>query len=602
MKRQRSFNIKKKRRGKLLWLLLILLVVGVVKVEAEFSFRKQVVEKFATVLDARSGGIVKRGNIYDRKNRVLAKNAKVVKVVCNTKEFSSKSIKVLAEILNVESKVLFDHLAEGGRYVTLYDGISKEQADLIENAELVGLSLEEEGVRIYPQKDLAAHLTGVIDDGMGLFGLEYFFDKLLTGRHESLWEGQKISGVQNIVLTLDIDIQKKLKETLARISQAGNVSNVTGYVVNVDTGSLLAGAQWPSFNPENFDNYPLSVSLNNFLQPIPIPKKFQLAISGACDVYSQYNNEGINIPWSVVASNKNLASEINMWKWMGLSDELKPDFAPSNRANRDAKNYQPLNPFAGPEIGAVKTRPVQLVMALSAVATGKAESKLHVIDKLIGDDGKEANLSYLNKAVDIFQTSSEASLEVRSMLGQLGKLGENHSFFIEDQQVVGLANSGPVKQEFVYSFLVTEKANIAMLLMVERNSNVLSKKNKGRSVIFEVEKALTEVSRLQQSADMFEEYFTNQKVEKDYIVNKGYVEETDFVDKAVRMAIMPNLVGYSFREALKILGETGCNIIASGSGFVISQEPVYGSPISDKDDCRFSLDTSENLGEKYVVN
>lgn len=599
MKRVRSVKNKKKRYGRLCGLLIVfVLVASVYECSNDFGIRKKIDEIVSTLASVRNGGIVKRGNIYDRQNRVIAENGKVVKVVCNTKKFSSKNLSQLANILNINNADLIARLSNGGRNVILSEGITKEQGLRLEAEGFSGIYLKEAGERVYPTQDLVAHLTGVVDDGMGLFGLEFFFDKLLTGNDVTQWSGQELSGVQDVILTLDLDIQEKLRDLLLSVSSADNVIDASGYVVNVDTGEVLAGAQYPSFKPASFDDYPLSVSLNNFLQLIPIPNKYQAAMFGACSIYS---SRGDSLPWSVVSVNKKISSEIKMWKWMGVSDEIKPDFAPSERASRDTRGFELLDPYSESKVGVVKTTPVQLLMAMSAIATGQSRNKIHVIDKLIGDGKQETKSLQLNKDSDLFVTRPESTKEIRKMLSQVGQVGDYHSFFIKDEQVVSGNEMGPIKQELLYTFLVTEKANLAMLLLVEKNSNVITKKEMSANVIEKVEKTLADIKDLQDVNNGVDD-FTRPSSETEFIVKSGVISESDFTTKSKKIGIMPNLFGLSFREALNALDDINCNIKAKGSGFVDYQQPVYGSPISDKDDCAFSLSAHKSFEGKYVVN
>ena len=119
--------------------------------------------------------------------------------------------------------------------------------------------------RAYPQGSLAAHILGVADsDQNGLSGIEASYDGWLRtagswrsdqvpGQPEPLPEEWKdylpSPGGRDVVLNIDAALQylaeKYLAEGVAKYqAKAGSIT-----VLNVRTGSVLALANWPTFDP-----------------------------------------------------------------------------------------------------------------------------------------------------------------------------------------------------------------------------------------------------------------------------------------------------------------------------------------------------------------
>ncbi|MGI8888681.1 MAG: peptidoglycan D,D-transpeptidase FtsI family protein, partial [Nocardioidaceae bacterium] len=122
-------------------------------------------------------------------------------------------------------------------------------------------------LRVYPAKDVAANLIGFTgEDGTGLAGLEAAFEDKLAGTSgEATFEmanGQQLpladstvkqpvegTGVQ---LTIDQDLQFLAQRRLGQaVEQAGGSSGIA-VVQDVKTGELLALADYPTYDPNNW--------------------------------------------------------------------------------------------------------------------------------------------------------------------------------------------------------------------------------------------------------------------------------------------------------------------------------------------------------------
>ena len=120
-------------------------------------------------------------------------------------------------------------------------------------------------VRSYPLGTFAAHVIGFTGaDQQGLFGLEYYYDKVLTGKNGALLHakdatGRELDGVavayrepipgNSIETTIDPYIETRLESLLEEIRATFDVQNrVCGIVMNVKTGAILAMATSSPFD------------------------------------------------------------------------------------------------------------------------------------------------------------------------------------------------------------------------------------------------------------------------------------------------------------------------------------------------------------------
>lgn len=186
-----------------------------------------------------------------------------------------------AEVLDKAARVGFD----GELYYDDYYEVVKKSvdADMEEKLETFvakfGLKREvyfqESAKRYYPKSDLAAHVIGFTNsEGVGVYGLEAYYNNLLEGtsgryllaqdaKHQDMpFEYERYIEAENgynIVTTLDIYIQYELENQLKKtFIESGAGNRVTGIVMDVNTGGILAMATYPPFDlndPYTIDEY-----------------------------------------------------------------------------------------------------------------------------------------------------------------------------------------------------------------------------------------------------------------------------------------------------------------------------------------------------------
>ncbi|MBQ2734914.1 MAG: PASTA domain-containing protein, partial [Clostridia bacterium] len=125
--------------------------------------------------------------------------------------------------------------------------------------------LQTTSTRYYPYGSLAAHALGFSgSDGTGLYGLEYSYNKMLSGTNgryitardalgnEMPYEYREYIEAQdgyNVNTTLDVFVQSALEEQLkAAYTESAGENRAAGIVMNVNTGEILGMAVYPDFN------------------------------------------------------------------------------------------------------------------------------------------------------------------------------------------------------------------------------------------------------------------------------------------------------------------------------------------------------------------
>lgn len=249
----------------------------------------------------------KRGTVYDRNGDVLAFSEPKIDIAVdpNGMRQKDKIAEILAKVTGVSLDKVKQVLAKDGNFFTLaknvkYDVIEsfkiekdkvRKKFKEIEKAHKHKLSTNEElkaltelfsdfnfiimvdGYRrVYPQGKLLANVLGSVreNDGMGLEGIELNFNKYLQGKERrikrfyipgtgegSLEVEKELDGdtAGNLYTTIDARIQYIAEEELDKMMEKSKAKWGGVIVMDPANGKILAMANNPSYNPEQYQKY-----------------------------------------------------------------------------------------------------------------------------------------------------------------------------------------------------------------------------------------------------------------------------------------------------------------------------------------------------------
>ena len=218
-----------------------------------------------------------RGTIYDRNGRELAISSMTKSLYANPSEIkdADQVAGTLAKILEMKPGDIKDKLTAGGQFIWIKRMIEpaaakKIQAVIKEN-DIKGLGFLEESKRYYPNDSLAAQVLGFVGtDDVGLDGMEMALDKIIkaklfeqmieTDSHsipifKSIFTFVPTKQGKNVYLTLDSGIQFIVEQSLDKAMASTGAQGATVIVMNPNTGEILAMANRPTYNPNQFYKY-----------------------------------------------------------------------------------------------------------------------------------------------------------------------------------------------------------------------------------------------------------------------------------------------------------------------------------------------------------
>jgi cell division protein FtsI (penicillin-binding protein 3) len=227
-----------------------------------------------------------RGIIYDRNGQELAMSVQVDSIfsVPGDVPDHATAASLLAPILNLDAAELQQKLDSGKTFIWLARKVPNEVATRIRELNLKGIYFQKEPKRFYPKGDLAAQVIGYVGlDDEGLGGIELSFDERLRGvpgrmQMEMDARRKRLGGVQrqpepgeNIVLTLDQNIQYITEREIDRAMDDTHAEAATIIVQNPRTGEILAMASRPTFNPNTFERVPAQRLRNHAISDLYEP-------------------------------------------------------------------------------------------------------------------------------------------------------------------------------------------------------------------------------------------------------------------------------------------------------------------------------------------
>ncbi len=431
----------------------------------------------------------KRGTIFDRNMRVLAVNLNTDSVFANARQIRDKRqvSKRLASILNLNADFIFERLSRDKSFVWIKRKISKHEASQIKKLKLDGIDTINESKRFYPDKALACHLLGAVDiDNTGLEGLELNYNKYLKG--ESGWlistqdaRRKLLESYQDefippkngleLVLTVDEVIQHIAERELAKAYEKYSAKSASVIVMNPRNGDILALANLPNFDLNNFTKRPIESirnrAINDFFEPGSVFKivtasaALEEGVVGLDDkfycengaykvgrrILHDHTPHGIMTFREIIEKSSNIGTvkvaslfgPIKMYKYIkafGFFDRTGIDLPGEVVGiHRPVSKWSGVSMLAIPMGQEVTTTAMQLACAISVISNNGCLVKPRIVREIV-DENKQAIKEFPPKVLRRV-ISAETASKMRSILMGVVESGTGKKAKIEEYSVGG---------------------------------------------------------------------------------------------------------------------------------------------------------------------
>jgi cell division protein FtsI (penicillin-binding protein 3) len=250
-------------------------------------FRLQVLESSNLLAKARAQQtislrlFVPRRPIVDRAGNVLAIDRPTYTLYAHPKLFDKTKLEIaqkLAPILERSPQELVKQFGQKNSGIQVAYGLSEDVADRIDRLRFNGLESIQQYSRLYPQTDVAADVIGYVDTNhRGQAGVEYSQEKFLERTIRQIRLSRSANGQLlpehlppgflhfddlQLQLTIDARLQRTARLALKEQMQKFKAKRGTVIVMDARDGSLLALVSEPTYDPNKYYKYNLSLFKN----------------------------------------------------------------------------------------------------------------------------------------------------------------------------------------------------------------------------------------------------------------------------------------------------------------------------------------------------
>lgn len=560
-----------------------------------------------------------RGKIYDKNGATLAVSFTSYDVYLRGREIkdASKVAQVLSKKLNMSYDVIYSKAnITNVSEVLVKLQVDSDTAKSIALENLSGVFLSESIKRYYPYGNLLTQILGYTTiDNIGQAGIEAYFNDILAGEDgyflvQSDLQGKEIENSlrtyvdstagDNITLTIDVNIQSIVERVLEKVMQEQQAKSASCIIMDATNGEIVASSTKPSFDlndiPRDDASGLLEMTKNKLVVDVYEPgSTFKILTmasaleSGNAKLSDHFYCGGSAIVdgqkircWKTIGHGsldltEGLVNSCNCvfmalsqrmgvdvfyeyLKSFGLGEKTGVDIASESSGILMNKNYVKNVDLARIGFGqAVAVTPLQLVTAVCSAVNGGNLYVPTIVKNITKSDG---TTSYVSTPVLKNTTISQAtSNTLNEMLKKVVNKTEEYSF-VPGYDVGGKTGTaqkyqnGSIAQgKYVSSFIGTYPASnpkYVMLFLVDEP---------GAGAYYG---SVVAAPYGKEIISGIIEYLGDKKIS----------------DVETKYAVMPDVVGKSLTDAIKMLNSLNISYEIDGDGGIIEKQlPPAGTNI-----------------------
>lgn len=195
-----------------------------------------------------AGNPIKRADIVDRNGTIIATSLPTVNLYANPRKIlnpKNAAARLSAILPDIRYEDILAKFERRNTFVYIKRNLTPSQQYQINALGIPGLEFENGEKRIYPHKELFAHLVGSTNiDNQGIAGIEKQLDERLTQSDIPL------------TLTIDAGLQDTIRGQLAAAVDKFHAEGAAAILMDVRTGEILSMISLPDYDPNTMNNIP----------------------------------------------------------------------------------------------------------------------------------------------------------------------------------------------------------------------------------------------------------------------------------------------------------------------------------------------------------
>ena len=446
-----------------------------------------------------SSPFVPRRPIVDRNGNTLAIDKIAYTLYAHPKIFNRSKQEVAYELStileganlekNLTSNDLLQMFNQRETGIKVADFIPQEARDKITNLFVDGLELIQHPQRVYPQKELAAEVVGYVDgESIGQAGIEYSQQNLLERSVPKIQFRRLIKGALvpdklttgflrlddlSLHLTIDSRLQRATRTILKEQLETYEAKRGTVIVMDANDGSILSLVSEPSYDPNQYYNYDVTLFKNwavtdvyepgSTFKPINVALALEVGaiqedsvfydtgkiVIGSWPIFNSGGGGGTRTVTEIIQHSSNVgmvkivqqmprAVFYDGLKRLGLGDTTGADLpfeAPSILKDRNQFLMVPVEAATTAFGQGFSVTPLQLVQLNAALANGGKLVTPHVMRGLFDSKGQPYWQLSLPSPRQVF--SSDTTTKVLAMMERVVESGTGRRASIPGYRIAG---------------------------------------------------------------------------------------------------------------------------------------------------------------------
>ena len=565
---------------------------------------------------------VERGTILDRNGKTLAVQTNFYHL-CATPSVikdKEKTARVLAPALNLTKENILQLFNSSPTFVYIKKKMEQSEYDevsaIIEKYKIYGLRFEKIQGRTYPENALASQVIGFMgDEGNGLSGIEYSFQSLLSPDYKPNSDNRG----QDIYLTIDANLQYKLEKIASNAMETTQAESLMLIAAQAKTGEILSYISLPS---ANLNRYPSSTvaekkdlpavhayepgsvfklfSVASFIDSGSISDSETFFCDGVFDVRST-NGERVRITCldrhgpltarqalqyscndALAQMSQKIDSEhfLQRIRKFGFGKKTGIELPGETKGSVKTTEDKLWSARSKPTISIgqeISVSAIQMVQAATSFTNGGIPLKLTLISHI---DDKSGNVTYKHQVQPLERILSKQTAEyMLSCMETTARKGTGTRALLGDVSIGVKTGTAQMLDEKKGGYSTEDFiSNCVAVFPIENPQIILY-------IVITKAKGETYAGRIVapvigEAADVIIDHLGIARANAASVAHSGKIEISPTNSVKIN-SVVPNFMGMSKRELTPLLTRKDINIKIEGSGWVVSQYPPAGTPVTE---------------------